>query len=114
MSNLNLYYNELSGNIPAELGSLSNLEYLNLSRNDVSGNIPTELGDLSNLKYLQLWGTLLSGSIPTELGSLSNLEFLDLSNNYQMDATIPVELHQLCDTYGNTLPYGSPHCIFNF
>ena len=39
----------MSGEIPAELGSLSNLERLSLGNNDLSGEIPAELGSLSNL-----------------------------------------------------------------
>ena len=37
----------MSGEIPAELSSLSNLERLN--GNALSGEIPAELGSLSNL-----------------------------------------------------------------
>ena len=36
--------------------------------------IPAELGSLSNLTKLSLLGNGLSGEIPAELGSLSNLE----------------------------------------
>ena len=43
----------MSGEIPAELGSLSNLSRLNLLNNDLSGEIPAELGSLSNLEYAE-------------------------------------------------------------
>ena len=39
--------NNLSGEIPAELGSLSNLQSLWLNHNGLSGEIPAELGSLS-------------------------------------------------------------------
>ena len=41
---LSLIRNILSGEIPAELGSLSNLTELDLHINDLSGEIPAELG----------------------------------------------------------------------
>ena len=40
----------------------------------MTGEIPPELGKLSNLEILELYGNGLSGEIPSELGSLSNLE----------------------------------------
>ena len=54
---------------------------LDLSANQLSGEIPPELGSLSNLEWLDLNGSRLSGEIPSELGSLSNLERLDLHGN---------------------------------
>ena len=44
----------MSGEIPAELGSLSNLQRLYLNDNGLSGEIPAELGSLSNLTDLRL------------------------------------------------------------
>ena len=44
----------MSGEIPAELGSLSNLTRLYLSENQLTGEIPPELGSLSNLAALVL------------------------------------------------------------
>ena len=41
--------NNLTGTIPAELGSLSNLITLHLDDNEMTGTIPPELGNLSNL-----------------------------------------------------------------
>ena len=72
-------YRELRGEIPAELGSLSNLTELNLGDNNLSGEIPAELGSLSNLSKLRLENNELSGEIPAELGSLSKLVSLGTS-----------------------------------
>ena len=46
----------MTGEIPAELGSLSNLELLSLSANQLTGEIPAELGSLANLEDLYLSG----------------------------------------------------------
>ena len=73
---LRLWSSQLNGEIPPELGNLSNLEALYLSNNRLSGEIPPELGSLSNLERLSLNGNQLSGGIPAELGSLSNLTML--------------------------------------
>ena len=91
---LGLGDNDLSGEIPAELGSLSNLRDLRLNDNDLSGEIPAELGSLSNLTYLHLESNDLSGEIPAELGSLSNLTDLLLNDNY-LSGEIPAELGNL-------------------
>ena len=55
------------GEIPPELGSLSNLGTLFLFKNELSGEIPAELGSLSNLKHLDLSYTALSGCVPSSL-----------------------------------------------
>ena len=89
-----LNFNGLSGEIPAELGSLSNLKELVLDANDLSGEIPAELSSLSNLEYLILYRNELSGEIPAELGSLSNLEHLVLTDN-RLSGEIPAELGSL-------------------
>ncbi len=91
---LNLSSNQLSGPIPAELGSLANLTFLSLSSNQLSGQIPVELGNLANLTYLFLYANQLTGTIPTELGNLTNLEILNLHNN-QLTGSIPAELGRL-------------------
>ena len=59
--------NNLTGEIPRELGRLTNLERLYLSRNNLTGEIPRELGRLTNLASLYLLGNMLTGVIPEEL-----------------------------------------------
>ena len=102
ITHLSLDSNELTGNIPAELGSLSNLVMLDLSHNRLSGEIPVELGNLSNLQELFLRseqgqpidGKWLSGEIPPELGNLTNLQSLGLTDN-KLNGEIPRELGSL-------------------
>ena len=51
VTHLDLSFNQLTGEIPAELGSLTQL-YLN--NNQLTGEIPAELGNLTNLNWLYL------------------------------------------------------------
>ena len=107
LEELYLYSNQLSGVIPASLGSLTHLEVLYLFRNQLSGAIPPELGSLTNLYRLYLDSNQLSGAIPPELGSLTNLEELYLYSN-QLSGAIPPELGSLAnlqwlDLYSNQL-----------
>ncbi len=94
VSELSLGNNQLSGDIPTELGNLSNLTSLSLWGNQLTGGIPMELGSLSNLTWLALNGNQLGGEMPTELGSLSNLRLLDLGST-QLTGEIPAELGNL-------------------
>ena len=91
-----LIRNQLSGEIPPELGNLSKLTYLSLVGNELSGEIPPELGNLSKLTYLSLEGNKLTGEIPPELGSLSKLTYLHLGWN-DLTGGIPPEFGGLSD-----------------
>ena len=91
---LSMRGNQLSGSIPPELGNLSSLGELNLSLNQLSGSIPPELGSLSSLEALYLFSNQLSGNIPPELGNLASLAVLDLSSD-QLSGVIPDELEDL-------------------
>jgi hypothetical protein len=86
--------NQLGGQIPAELGSLSNLDFLNLASNEMTGEIPRELGGLEGLEQLRLNDNDLTGRIPAELGDLSSLITLALFRN-DLSGEVPAELGQL-------------------
>jgi len=98
LTSLYLYYNQLIGNIPAEIANLSNLQLLYLSGNQLTGSIPSEIGNLINLQSLDLYSNQLSGNIPTEIGNLVNLESLDLSYN-QLSGSLPPEIGNLTNLY---------------
>ncbi len=94
LQGLNLESNHLSGRIPAELGNLTNLQLLLLGGNQLSGEMPAELGKLQSLRGLNLEGNQLSGEIPAEFGNLTNLQWAALGWN-QLSGEIPVELGNL-------------------
>ncbi len=99
--------NQLSGDIPPELGSLRKLELLGLRSNDLTGEIPPELSKLTTLKWLDLSGNQLTGKIPARLGKLTALRILDLGSN-DLSGEIPPELSnhanlQWMDLAGNQL-----------
>lgn len=94
LTNLSLGINNLSGSLPAEIGGLSSLTNLNLLNNDLSGSIPPEIGALTSLTALSFTGNDLTGSIPTEIGNLSNLIFLRLDNN-ELTGGIPLSVWSL-------------------
>ena len=104
VTGLNLGEKGLTGRIPAELGSLTNLEYLSLTRNELTGIIPPGLGQLTNLGFRHELGNLtsllalganeLTGPIPAALGDLPDLQELYLWGN-QLTGPIPAALGNL-------------------
>ena len=65
----------MTGEIPAELGDLTNLEELYLNNNQLTGEIPAELGDLTKLTELQLRSNQLTGCIPEGLRNIRVNDF---------------------------------------
>ncbi|MEM0578797.1 leucine-rich repeat domain-containing protein, partial [Flavobacterium polysaccharolyticum] len=92
---LELNYNNLVGNIPAEIGQFSQLDWLNLGSNNLSGSIPSEIGQLTQLTYLDFQRNReISGVIPSQIGQLTKLIWLRLLNN-KLTGSIPPEIGQL-------------------
>ena len=67
---INLYYLHLTGEIPKEIGKLTNLLGLYLYNNQLTGEIPKEIGKLINLQGLYLYNNELTGEIPKEVQEL--------------------------------------------
>ncbi|XP_022732771.1 receptor kinase-like protein Xa21 [Durio zibethinus] len=85
---------KIRGNIPMEIGSLSNAILLDLSFNTLSGPIPTTIGRLKNLQLLNLNGNKLQGSVPHDLCGLKRLFQLSLGAN-ELDGPLPTCLSDL-------------------
>ncbi|OMO73307.1 hypothetical protein CCACVL1_17337 [Corchorus capsularis] len=79
---LDVSLNKITGSIPPVVGDLVSLVSLNLSWNMLQGQIPASFGRMKDLKYLSLAGNNLTGSIPSSFGQLQSLEMLDLSSNF--------------------------------
>ncbi|XP_027357420.1 receptor-like protein EIX1 [Abrus precatorius] len=78
---IDLSSNNLTGEIPKEIGYLLGLVSLNLSRNNLSGEIPSGIGNLSSLEFIDLSRNHLSGEIPSTLSKIDRLTRLDVSHN---------------------------------
>ena len=114
---LYLHNNQLTGSIPPEIGNLTNLEGLYLDNNQITGSIPPEIGNLTNLKYLKINNNQITGSIPSEIGNLNLLSTLDLQNN-QLTGIIPDEICNQGDSSpelnNNQLCPPYPSCIEDY
>lgn len=77
---LDLQNNKYTGNLPTAYSSLSNLQQLNLSYNQLSGNIPDFTGATS-LQSLYLSDNSFTGSIPASLWASTTISNIDLRNN---------------------------------
>lgn len=89
LQSLSLGLNAISGSIPSEIGKLAELTSLVLMSNGLKGSLPSEIAELSLLTELRLGDNMLSGTLPTWFAQLSNLEILSLSNN----TFIPLEVN---------------------
>ena len=50
VTKITLSYLQLTGEIPKEIGKLTNLKWLYLNNNQLTGEIPKEIGKLTNLQ----------------------------------------------------------------
>uniref|UniRef100_M1B3F1 Serine-threonine protein kinase, plant-type n=1 Tax=Solanum tuberosum TaxID=4113 RepID=M1B3F1_SOLTU len=86
-----------SGNIPKEVGNLSQLAFLSLIDNQLTGSIPTSLFNISSLLVLSLRNNILSGPLLLNEGNIvSNLNLLSISYN-QISGCIPSNICQLTE-----------------
>ncbi|KAH1222941.1 Receptor-like protein 1 [Glycine soja] len=81
MSGLDLSSNQLTGEIPHQIGDLHYLHSLNLSHNHLHGLIPESFQKLKNIESLDLSNNNLSGQIPIQLQDLNFLSTFDVSYN---------------------------------
>ncbi|GLT99577.1 hypothetical protein SLE2022_170080 [Rubroshorea leprosula] len=120
MSALDMSCNDLTGEIPQEIGKFTQIHALNFSHNRLMGLIPVTLSKLSQIESLDLCCNNLSGNIPPELTNLNFLEVFNVSHN-NLSGQIPMMKAQFStfekSSYeGNQFLYGPPLekcCLIN-
>ena len=94
---LDLSGNELTGELPTQLGRIETLRSLLAPLNQLAGTLPTQLGAINSrwgvedLLELNLRGNIISGTLPTELGAHTRLRAIDLREN-QLSGSVPALL----------------------
>lgn len=106
MFGLDLSSNELSGEIPEELGDLKRVRSMNLSRNSLSGFIPGSFSDLKSVESLDLSFNKLRGNIPSQLTMMQSLVVFNVSYN-DLSGVIPQG--KQFNTFGEMSYLGNVH-----
>ncbi|KAF3446527.1 hypothetical protein FNV43_RR11707 [Rhamnella rubrinervis] len=79
------YFDASMNNIEGDLSEvrfLTNLVSLQLFSNNLSGQIPAELGEFKQLVNLSLYANNLTGPLPQNIGSWAEFNFIDVSENF--------------------------------
>ncbi|XP_047941003.1 receptor-like protein EIX1 [Salvia hispanica] len=114
---LDLYNNQLLGELPNCWKKMPNMVFLNVANNRFWGEIPRSLGSLHELAALQLRGNRLSGEFPSTLRRCQNLELVDVAEN-ELTGDVPIWLGEVynmryLNLAGNKLHGGIPVEICN-
>ncbi len=87
--------NSFTGSIPSSWGdTLSSVIHLYLGVNELSGQLPSELGQLTTLTVFAIYNNAFTGPIPSELGQLTAMDRLWMNDN-EFTGAPPTELAQL-------------------
>ncbi|KAL3910361.1 MAG: hypothetical protein SGILL_007721, partial [Bacillariaceae sp.] len=90
---LDLENNNLSGEMPADLGLLQFLKTLNLSKNELQGEISSTISSMDFIEEIYLNDNRLTGQLALDFSSLPELTVLDISNN-NIGGPIPQSMWQ--------------------
>ncbi|KAH9667276.1 Receptor-like protein 15 [Citrus sinensis] len=81
VTGLDLSCNQLTGEIPSDIGQLQAILALNLSNNSLSGSIPESFSNLKMIESLDISYNKLTGQIPPQLTALNFLSIFNVSYN---------------------------------
>ena len=95
VTTLRLSANGLVGEIPREIGSLSQLGRLILPGNDLTGPIPSSIGKLKHLFLAGLAANDLTGPLPAAISEASALYDIRLAGNNSLEGPLPESITRL-------------------
>lgn len=105
VTGLNLYYNELAGTIPPELGNLTHLVELYLAGNQLTGDVPQEFNNLDSLVTVDLGGNLLV-NLPDLTDMLSVADLYVQDNHFTFEDLEPnVGIPGIYYNYQKSVPF---------
>ncbi|KAA8535229.1 hypothetical protein F0562_030232 [Nyssa sinensis] len=107
MSGVDFSCNQLTGEIPIEIGNLNEIRALNLSHNRLIGSIPSTFSNLRNVESLDLSYNNLNGSIPSQLTVLYSLEVFSVAYN-NLSGKIP-DMKAQFSTFDEKCYEGNPY-----
>jgi len=136
VTRIDLWHNNLEGQLPPSIGNLDKVKYFNVKYNHLSGPVPPEIGGMASLEWLILQGRTygntekfkdpptdpdygyhpgkrlsntndFSGTIPSSIGKLSHLERFELANAPNITGPIPDEIGNLTSLVGLYLSYNN-------
>ncbi|CAL5444938.1 unnamed protein product [Camellia sinensis] len=87
--------NQLSGQVPPQIGKMQSFSMVHLGINQFYGTLPPEIGKVP-LVVLNISQNKFSGTIPTEIGGIQCLRILDLSYN-NFSGAFPMSLNNLTE-----------------
>ncbi|MBD3274808.1 MAG: T9SS type A sorting domain-containing protein [Candidatus Marinimicrobia bacterium] len=114
VTTLDLPANNMSGDLPAEVGELRFLENIDISDNNVSGSFDQFL-DVTTLVNVNLNSNNISGSIPVPIGGATGMQTLRVKNN-SLSGTLPAAMGNLTgltvlDLSGNDITGSIPNAF---
>ncbi|KAA8535217.1 hypothetical protein F0562_030220 [Nyssa sinensis] len=107
MSGVDFSCNQLTGEIPIEIGNLNEIRALNLSHNCLIGSIPSTFSNLRNVESLDLSYNNLNGSIPSQLTVLNSLAVFSVAYN-NLSGKIP-DMKAQFSTFDEKCYEGNPY-----
>lgn len=94
VTGLDLSRHGMKGELPPEIGYLTQVEHFSVSRNSLNGTLPASLFNMTRLAVLDAHENDFTGSIPSSINGAPFIVDLDLSKNL-FSGTIPEALYDL-------------------
>ncbi|KAI4342721.1 hypothetical protein MLD38_027311 [Melastoma candidum] len=94
VAGIDLNHGNITGELPEDLGLLTDLALFHINSNSFCGTIPQSFRDLHLLFELDVSNNLLSGKFPSVVLDLPSLKYLDIRFN-QYEGDVPPKLFDL-------------------